>query len=159
MSSIKYRQNQSDFETNIRIEQLGGETFKGAPLSNNEVDTNFANLNIGKVENDGSIPMSGNLTTPGIDASLAEEGFRLFNENGDLILTAGADNSNDVVFEGNIDVGDQGSIDVNLGGGDITANNIFLNGRLIDQSLSERFNVSVVPFLVEVRTGVVFASS
>jgi len=144
MSSIRYRQNQTDFETNIRIEQLGGETFKGAPLSNNEVDTNFANLNIGKVENDGSIPMSGNLTTPGIDASLATEGFRLFNEAGDLILTAGSNNTIDVVFEGNIDVGDQGSIDVNLGGGDITAENIFLNGRLIDRSLSERYNVSNV---------------
>lgn len=144
MSNIKYRQNQSDFETNIRIEKLEGETFKGAPLSNNELDTNLANLNIGKVENDGSIPMSGNLTTPGVDASLAEEGFRLYNEAGDLILTAGADNSIDVVFEGNIDVGDQGSIDVNLGGGDITANNIFLNGRLIDRALSERFNVSNV---------------
>ena len=100
MSSIKYRQNQSDFESNIRIEKLGGETFKGAPLSNNELDTNLANLNIGKVENDGSIPMSGNLTTPGIDASLAAEGFRLYNEAGDLILTAGKDNSIDVVFEG-----------------------------------------------------------
>lgn len=144
MSSIKYRQSQSEFESNIRIEQLGGETFKDAPLSNNEVDTNFANLNIGKVENDGSIPMSGNLTTPGIDASLAEEGFRLFNENGDLVLTAGPNNTNDVIFEGNIDVGNQGSLNMNLGGGDITANNIFLNGRLIDQALSEKFNVSNV---------------
>lgn len=144
MSSIKYRQNQSDFESNIRLEQLTGETFKGAPLSNNEVDTNFANLNIGKVENDGSIPMSGPLTTPGINSSLAEEGFRLFNENGQLIFTAGADNSRNVVFEGNITVGDQGSLNMNLGGGDITTENIFLNGRLIDQALSEKFNVSNV---------------
>jgi hypothetical protein len=144
MSSIKYRQNQSDFESNIRLEQLTGETFKGAPLSNNEVDTNFANLNIGKVENDGSIPMSGNLTTPGIDASLADEGFRLYNQNGDLILTAGYNNTVDVVFEGNIDVGDQGSLNMNLGGGDMTVDNIFLNGRLIDQALSEKFNVSNV---------------
>ena len=90
MSTIKYRQNESDFESNIRVENLAGETFKGAPLSNNEVDTNFANLNIGKVENDGSIPMTGNLTAPGITSSDQTNGFRLYNQNGDIVFTAGA---------------------------------------------------------------------
>ena len=149
MSTIKYRQSESDFESNIRVENLAGETFKGAPLSNNEVDTNFANLNIGKVENDGSIAMTGNLTTPGIDASSADDGFRLYNENGNLILTAGANNGQDVVFEGNIDVGNQGSINLNLGGGDITTKNIYLNGRLIDQALSEEYKVSNVGEVME----------
>jgi len=86
MSTIKYRQNETDFESNIRTTNLTGETFKGAPLSNNEVDTNFANLNIGKVENDGSIPMTGNLTAPGITSSDQTNGFRLYNQNGDLVL-------------------------------------------------------------------------
>jgi len=149
MSTIKYRQSEGDFESNIRTDKLTGESFKGAPLSNNEVDTNFANLNIGKVENDGSIPMTGNLTTPGIDSSSADNGFRLFNENGDLVFTAGKDNSQDVVFEGNIDVGNQGALNLNLGGGDITTRNIFLNGRLIDQALSEEYKVSNVGEIME----------
>ena len=149
MSTIKYRQSESDFESNIRTDKLTGETFKAAPLSNNEVDTNFANLNLGKVENDGSIAMTGNLTTPGIDASSADDGFRLYNENGDLILTAGADNSQNVTFEGNINVGNQGALNLDLGGGDITTKNIYLNGRLIDQALSEEYKVSNVGEVME----------
>ena len=149
MSTIKYRQNETDFESNIRTTNLTGETFKGAPLSNNEVDTNFANLNIGKVENDGSIPMTGNLTAPGINSSDQTNGFRLYNQNGDLVLTAGADNDKDVVFEGNIDVGDQGAINLNVGGGDIVTKNLYLNGRLIDQALSEEYKVSNVGEVME----------
>ena len=149
MSTIKYRQNETDFESNIRVENLAGETFKGAPLSNNEVDTNFANLNIGKVENDGSIPMTGNLTAPGINSSDQTNGFRLYNQNGDLVFTAGEGNDKNVTFEGNIDVGDQGAINLNVGGGDIVTKNLYLNGRLIDQALSEEYKVSNVGEVME----------
>ena len=149
MSSIKYRQIQFDFENNVRQDKLTGETFKGLPLTNIEIDTNIANLNKDKMERDGSLEMTGPLQVPGIYPTSADDGVRLYNQNGDLVLTAGKNNSNDVILEGNINVGDQGSLDMNLGGGNITTENIFLNGRVVDQSLQERYGVSNIGDVLE----------
>lgn len=145
MSSIKYRQIQFDFESNVRPDILSEESFKGLPLTNIEIDSNIAALNKDKVERDGSFEMTGRLQSPGILPVSADDGLRLYNKQGDLVLAVGEDNSTDIRLAGNIKLGDDASsADVDLGGGNITVENVFLKGRLIDESLSERYGVSNV---------------
>ena len=126
----------------------------GRPLTNAEVDANFENLNTQKVEKDGSTVMTGNLQAPGLEATNSTNGIRFYNEAGQLIATAGAGNSKDLVVEGNIDVGGTGGANINLNGGDIEAKNIYLTGRIISSELNGQFNVANVG---DVYTGVASA--
>ena len=98
---------------------------KGTPLSNAELDANFQSIVDEKLERDGTVAMTGSLVTPGLSAASAVAGLTAYNQDGDLIFTAGADNSQDVVFEGNIEVGGTGG-NLNLGTGDIQAKDIYL---------------------------------
>ena len=116
---------------------------KGTPLTNAELDSNFENLNVEKLERDGSIPMTGPLQTTGVESTSATDGLKLFNEAGDLVATLGPENSKNLIIEGNIEVGDQSSgADLNLSGGDITARNIFLSGKIISSELGVQYGVS-----------------
>lgn len=123
----------------------------GRPLTNAEVDANFDNLNTQKVEKDGSTVMTGNLQTPGLKSTSATNGLRIYNQLNQLVATAGAGNSKDLVIEGNIDVGGAGGANINLNGGDIEAKNIYLTGRIISSELNGQFNVANVG---DVYTGV-----
>lgn len=116
---------------------------KGSPLTNAEVDSNFDNLNIDKLEKDGSVPMTGALQTTGVQSASSTDGLRLLNENGDLVATIGPNNTKNLIIEGNIEVGEQSSgVDLNLSGGDITARNIFLSGKVISSELGVQYGVS-----------------
>lgn len=128
----------------------------GRPLTNAEVDNNFDNLNTQKVENNGSIPMTGDLQAPGLKSTSAQNGLQIFNETGQLVATAGAGNSRNFVVEGNIDVGGSSGANINLNGGDIEAKNIFLTGRIISSELNGQFNVANVG---DVYTGVASADT
>jgi hypothetical protein len=128
----------------------------GRPLTNAEVDNNFENLNAQKLEKDGSTVMTGNLQTPGVDSTSAQNGLRFYNESGQLVATLGAGNSKDLVIEGNIDVGGAGGSNINLNGGDIEAKNIYLTGRIISSELNGQFNVANVG---DVYTGVASADT
>jgi hypothetical protein len=114
---------------------------KGTPLSNAELDANFQSIVDEKLERDGTVAMTGSLVTPGLSAASAVAGLTAYNQDGDLIFTAGADNSQDVIFEGNIEVGGTGG-NLNLGTGDIQAKDIYLSGRLISEQLSTGYAVS-----------------
>jgi len=110
------------------------------PLTNAEVDDNFDNLNIEKIERDGSIPMTGDLSTPGIKSTSSANGLKVYNENGDEVASFGAGNGSDVVFNGSISVG--GSGDLALEGGSITVNNLIVTGRIIADQLANEYNIS-----------------
>jgi len=114
----------------------------GRPLTNAEVDNNFENLNVQKLEKDGSIPMTDVLLTPGVQATSAVEGAKIYNENGELVATFGGDNTNDIIIEGNINVG--GESNLSLNGGDISARNLFLTGRFVSDELGGQYNVAKV---------------
>lgn len=116
----------------------------GRPLTNIEVDTNFENLNTQKIEKDGSIPMSGTLKSPGIQAVNAANGVKIYNQSGALVATAGPNNTQDLIVEGNIDVGGDGVANINLNGGDIQVKNIYLSGRIISSELDGQFNIGKV---------------
>lgn len=113
---------------------------KGTLLTNNELDNNFGNLNTEKLERDGSIPMTGDLVAPGVQAT-GSDGFKIYNDDGDLVATIGAEGSSNVVFEGNISIGgDDSSLDV--GGGTLTVNNINVTGSIISSQLANQYKVS-----------------
>ena len=113
---------------------------KGSPLSNAEGDANFENLNLEKLERDGSIPMTGDLSSSGLKAISSADGLKLYNENGDLVATFGADNSDDVTIEGSINVG--GGSNLSLDGGDITVRNVFVSGSIVSSELGVEYGVS-----------------
>ena len=113
---------------------------KDSPLSNAEGDANFRSLDEEKLERDGSIPMTGDLVTPGVQSTSSTNGLKLYNENGDLVATFGADNSDDVTIEGSINVG--GGSNLSLNGGDITARNVFISGSVISTELGTEYGVS-----------------
>lgn len=116
---------------------------KGTPLTNAEGDANLDALNNEKLERDGSIPMTNSLVTPGVQSSSATDGLKLFNENGDLVATFGPNNNKNLIIEGNIEVGEQSTgVNLNLSGGDITARNIFLSGKIISSELGVQYGVS-----------------
>lgn len=116
---------------------------KGSPLTNAEGDANFENLNVEKLERDGSIPMTGDLKTSGLQSISEVDGLKLYNENGDLVATFGPDNNKNLIIEGNIEVGEQSAgANLNLSGGDITARNIFLSGKIISSELGVQYGVS-----------------
>lgn len=113
----------------------------GRPLTNAEVDANFENLNVDKVERDGSIAMTGELKTPGLTAVSLETGLRVYNQANELVATIGKNGTKDLVVEGNIEVGGTGG-NVTLNGGDIEARNIYITGRIISDELTGQYNVS-----------------
>lgn len=114
--------------------------IKGTPLSNAEIDANFESLNLEKLERDGSIPMTGDLSTLGIKSTSSTDGLKLYNQNGELVATFGASNSDDVTIEGSINVG--GGSNLSLDGGDITARNLFISGSIISSELGVEYGVS-----------------
>lgn len=81
----------------------------GRPLTNAEVDANFENLNVEKLERDGSIPMTGVLDTPGTQAVVDADGFKIYNESGGVVATFGANNSDDINVEGDVVVNEGGA--------------------------------------------------
>lgn len=113
---------------------------KGSALSNAEIDTNFENLNTEKLERDGSIPMTGDLSTLGIKSTSSTDGLKVYNQSGDLVATFGASNSDDVTIEGSINVG--GGSNLSLDGGDITARNLFISGSIVSSELGVEYGVS-----------------
>jgi len=116
---------------------------KGSPLTNAEGDSNFENLNVEKLERDGSVPMTDKLVTPGVQSSSTENGLRLFNQAGDLVAILGPNNSQNLIIEGNIEVGEQSQgANLNLSGGDITARNLFISGKIISSELGVQYGVS-----------------
>ena len=115
----------------------------GRPLTNAEVDANFENLNIDKVERDGSIPMTGNLQSPGIKSISTEDGLRIYNNKDELVATIGKNGTKDLIVEGNIEVGGSGG-NVTLNGGDIEARNIYVTGRIISDELTGQYKVGNV---------------
>lgn len=118
----------------------------GRPLTNAEVDANFDNLNTQKVEKDGTTVMTGTLKGPGIQAQTAAGGVKIYNQAGVLVATAGANNSTDLIIEGNIDVGGAGGegANINLNGGDVQAKNLYLTGRVLSSELNVQFDVGNV---------------
>lgn len=110
------------------------------PLTNAEVDANFENLNTEKIERDGSIPMTGDLSTPGIKSVSSANGLKVYNENDELVATFGEGNNKNVTFEGSISVG--GSGDLSVDGGSITVNDLIVTGRIITDQLRNQYNVS-----------------
>lgn len=114
---------------------------EGRPLTNAEVDGNFENLNTQKVERDGSIPMTGTLETPGIQSTSSTNGLRVFNESGQEVAVFGSGNGTDVTFNGSINVGGSGS-SLDLEGGSITVNNLFVTGAIVSTQLAEEYGVS-----------------
>jgi len=115
---------------------------KGTPLTNAEGDANLDAFNTEKLERNGSIPMTGNLTTSGIVPISEANGLKIFNENDELVATFGAGNTKDIVVEGNINVGGEASGDLNLNGGDISVRNIYLSGQIISSQLGAQYKVS-----------------
>jgi hypothetical protein len=116
---------------------------KGTPLTNAEGDANLDAFNTEKLERNGSIPMTGNLVSPGIQSASEANGLQIFNENSDLVASFGMGNNQDIVIEGNINVGGQtGGSNIDLNGGDITARNIFLSGKIISNELGSQYGVS-----------------
>jgi hypothetical protein len=116
---------------------------KGSPLTNAEVDSNFENLNVEKLERDGSVPMTDNLVTPGVQSSSTQDGLRLFNQAGELVAILGPNNTQNLIIEGNIEVGEQSQgANLNLSGGDITARNLFISGKIISSELGVQYGVS-----------------
>lgn len=115
----------------------------GRPLTNAEVDANFENLNIDKIERDGSIPMTGNLQTPGLKSVSTDNGLRVYNSNNELVATIGKNGTKDLIVEGNIEVGGTGG-NVTLNGGDIEARNIYVSGRIISDELAGQYKVSSI---------------
>jgi hypothetical protein len=109
-------------------------------LTNAEGDANFRSLDEEKLERDGSIAMTGDLSTIGIKSASSTNGLKLYNQNGDLVATFGESNSNSVSIEGSITVG--GGSNLNLDGGDITARNIFLSGGIVSAQLGVEYGVS-----------------
>lgn len=112
------------------------------PLTNAEVDANFDNLNVEKLERDGSIPMTGELSTAGVKAISSADGLKVYNENGDEIAIFGAGNGSDVTFNGSISVGGGSGSSLDVDGGSITVNNLFVTGRIISTQLAEEYGVS-----------------
>lgn len=112
----------------------------GRPLTNAEVDANFENLNVEKIERNGSIAMTGDLSTPGVKSTSSSNGLKIYNENDELVATFGEGNNKNVTFEGSISVG--GSGDLSLDGGSITVNDLIVTGRIITDQLKNEYNVS-----------------
>lgn len=113
---------------------------KGSPLTNLEVDNNFNNLNVEKLERNGSIPMTGVLQTPGLEA-INDNGIQFENADGDLVATFGADGSQTAVFEGSVIIGGESS-SLDLGSGDLTVKNINVSGSIISTQLADQYKVS-----------------
>jgi hypothetical protein len=113
---------------------------EGTLLTNNQLDNNFGNLNTEKLERNGSIAMTGELVAPGVQAT-DTDGFKVYNDEGDLVATLGVESSTNVAFEGNISIGgDNASLDV--GGGTLTVNNINVTGSIISTQLAKQYKVS-----------------
>ena len=76
----------------------------GRPLTNAEIDQNFENLNNAKAELSGTVPMTGNLNTPGLKATSLANGLRIYNFEDELVATFGKDGTQDLIIEGALSI-------------------------------------------------------